>query len=164
LQKIVTEPELEDEMKKDLPANRETREMLSIVRTFEVLNRYLEIELTKHGSSPARFAIMNAIVAHGGSMNPTAISKWLFRAKHSMTPMIKHLENIGFVNKKPSDKDRRSFDVVVTQKGWDATRRMTGIADEISHDALSCLTSEEKATLITLLKRLRKHLYEKMNY
>ena len=140
-----------------------TRVVMSIVRTADVLNRYLEIELAKQGSSPIRFGVMNALFVHGGTMAPTAISKWTFRAKQSITAMLHILEGIGFIQREPSENDGRSVNIVVTEEGRKAIESMIPIAEEIGQRALSCLDEEQVETLMNLLGQLRKHLFKQIN-
>jgi len=138
--------------------------IMAIVRTADILNRFLQIELSKHGSSSTRFAIMNALFVHGGKMTPTAISRWVFRAKHSVTGILKALEKAGAVRREASTADRRSFNVVVTEKGSEGMVRMTKVAEKISKEALSPLNEEDLETLMGLLKELRRHLLRRMAY
>ena len=137
--------------------------IMSIARSADILNRYLQIELAKHGSSPIRFGTMNALFVHGGEMTPTHISKWLFRAKHSITVMLNTLSEIGLIRRKPSSKDGRSVNIVITEKGWKSTQKMIPIAENISEGALSCFNDKEMQTLMELLKKFRKHLLKKLN-
>ena len=134
------------------------RIVMSMIRTADILNRYLETELAKLGSNPTRFATMNALFVHGGAMTPTAISKWLFRTKHSITSMLDRLTTIGLVRRERSRKDARSLNIVITDQGWKATKEMIRAAGRISEKSLSCLEEEELETLMTLLRKLRKHL------
>jgi len=140
-----------------------TTAVMSVMRTADIVNRFLEFELRKHGSSPPRFAVMNALFIHGGTMSPSNISKWIFRAKHSVTSMLKVLENIGYVKRELNGNDRRSVDIVVTGKGWKATDKMILIAEDISEQVLSCLDEKEIDTLMDILKKIRKHLLSKFN-
>ncbi|MEJ2725643.1 MAG: hypothetical protein P8175_13565 [Deltaproteobacteria bacterium] len=107
---------------------KKTKAVMSMVRTHDVMNRFLEIELGKHGSNPSRFAVMNALLLHGGKMTPTEISKC------------------------------RSVDIVVTEKGWKSTDDMLQIAEEISKEILFSLDEKEIDTLLDILKKIRKHL------
>lgn len=142
--------------------NKTTKAVMSIVRTSDIVNRYLEIELRKSRSSPARFAVMNALLVHGGTMNPSKISKWIFRAKHSVTSMLKVLENIGYVKREPNGSDRRSVNIVVTEKGWKSTEVMIPRAEEISQKILSCLDEKQVDTLMDILRQIRKHLLRQL--
>jgi len=132
--------------------------VMSFIRTFDILNRYLEIELMKYKTSPIRFAVMNAIIVHGGRMVPTAISKWTYRAPRTVTSMLDSLERDGLVRREPNTKDRRSINVVVTEKGWENTNTLIPATEEINRKALSCLSEEELNTLSGILKKLRSHL------
>jgi DNA-binding MarR family transcriptional regulator len=139
------------------------RVVMSIARTADVLNRYLEIELAKHGSSPIRFGVMNALFVHGGTMTPTAISKWTFREKHTISAMLHVLERIGLIRREPNTNDGRSVNIVVTEKGWNSTEKMIPVSEEISYKVLSCFDDEQIETLVNLLKHLRKHLFKQIN-
>jgi DNA-binding MarR family transcriptional regulator len=64
---------------------------------------------------------MNALIVLGGEMSPSEISKWIFRAKHTVTSMLGVLENIGYVKREPNGDDKRSVNIIITKKGWKAT-------------------------------------------
>ena len=49
--------------------------LLSILMSFEVLERYLEVELRHHKVSFIRFNIMSALYKNGGEMTPSEISE-----------------------------------------------------------------------------------------
>ena len=129
---------------------------MSIARTGDILNRYLELELAKIGLNRIRFGAMNALVANNGSMTPSAISKWIFRTKYSVTSMIRVLQDMGYVKRKPKKNDHRFADIVVTEKGWKATDMLIPIAEEMSQQILSCLDEEHGAFPRQCLK-LRNH-------
>ena len=143
--------------------NRGTRAVMSIVRTADVLNRYLEIELAKHGSSPIRFGVMNALFVHGGAMTPTAISQWTFRAKHTTTAMLHVLQTIGYIRREPKVNDGRSVNIAMTEKGWTATENMIPVSAEINSKVLSCFDDKQIETLMNLLRLFRKHLFKQIN-
>jgi DNA-binding MarR family transcriptional regulator len=137
---------------------KKTAAIMSIVRTHDIMNRFLEIELGKYGSNPPRFAVMNALIVHGGTMRPSEISKWIFRAKHTITSMLKVLENIGYVKRIANENDRRSVNIVLTEKGWKSTDKMIPLAEDISKKILSSLDEREIDVLLNILKKIRKHL------
>lgn len=143
-------------------AENKTKVIMSLLRTADVINRFLEIELRNHGSSPARFSVMNALIVHGGKMSPSNISKWLFRAKHTITSMLGVLENIGYVRREPNGDDQRSVNIVVTQKGWRATEVMIPNAEEMGRKILSCLDDKEVENLMDSLKQIRRHLFSEL--
>jgi DNA-binding MarR family transcriptional regulator len=150
-------------MKERKPDIRGIKTVVSIVRTGDVLNRYLELELAKHGSSPIRFGVMNALFVHGGTMTPTAISKWTFRAKHTISSMLHVLETIGYIRREPKVNDSRSVNIVIAEQGWRATVKMIPISEEINHKVLSCFDDAQIETLMNLLRQLRKHLFKQID-
>jgi DNA-binding MarR family transcriptional regulator len=128
-----------------------------LFRTFDGLKRFLDIQQASWGASPLQFAIMNAIYMHGGRMTPTALSKWVFRTRHTVTSDVSTLERMGFVQREPG-VDRRSINIALTEKGLDRIRSITPLAQEISCIILSCLSDEEMETLRSLIRGMRKHL------
>jgi DNA-binding MarR family transcriptional regulator len=141
--------------------NLRTIAVMSIIRTADIVNRCLDIELRKLNTSPARFAVMNALVVHGGTMSPSKISKWIFRAKHSVTSMLQVLESIGYVKRKPNGNDRRSVNIVVTKEGWKSLEEMIPRAEDMNQKILACLDEKQIETLMEILKQIRRHLLSK---
>lgn len=135
----------------------------ALLRTFDILNRCLEVELGKHDSSPMQFAVMSALHLQGGKMVPTDIGKSVFRATNTVTSMLDTLEKKRLVRREPSSYDRRSINVVVTKKGERHAGRMIPIVEELSKNLLSCLDEQEKEVLNAVLRKLRKYLLAKLS-
>ena len=140
---------------------KELSMLMSIIRTFDALNRYLQMELRKLGFTRISFAIMNALYVHNGVMTPTAISQWTFRAIHTVSSDLDTLEKHGYVRREPG-KDRRSTDIVVTDNGWRRIQQLRPLTQEMSRRALSGLNREQLGTLMILQKQLRKCLDEQI--
>jgi MarR family transcriptional regulator, 2-MHQ and catechol-resistance regulon repressor len=137
--------------------------LFSIVRTWEVVERYLDLELQSQDSSLIRFAVMNTLYRHGGQLTPTELAHETFRSDNSITSVIKTLEAGGFIERIRSDSDGRSTNVVITDKGWEKTNNMTPRAQEFSRDMLQCLNKEEIEILLPILRKLRKSLLDKID-
>jgi DNA-binding MarR family transcriptional regulator len=132
--------------------------MLSILTSFEVLARYLEVELKRHKASLIRFNVMSALFINGGEMTPSKIAESVFREKNSVTAVINTLEREGVVRREPSPDDRRSVKVVITDKGWNEANRLSPIAQELSREALSCMDRKEIEDLVDNMRKLRESL------
>jgi len=104
--------------------------LLSVLTSFEVLARYLEIELQHHGASLIRFNIMSTLFKNGGEMTPSEIAESVFREKNSITAVINTLEKQGVVRREPSPDDGRSVKVVITDKGWKEANRLNPISSD----------------------------------
>ena len=132
--------------------------LLSIMMSFEVLARYLEIELRRYEASLIRFNIMSTLFKNGGEMTPSEISESVFREKNSITAVINTLERQGVVRREPSTNDRRSVKVVITEKGWKEANRLNPIAQELSREALSCMDKAQLEDLVEIMRNIRESL------
>ena len=132
--------------------------LLSILMSFEVLARYLEIELRRYEATLIRFNIMSNLFKNGGEMTPSEISESVFREKNSITAVLNTMERQGVVRREPSTDDRRSVKVVITDKGWREANRLSPIAQELSREVLSCLEKEKVEDLVEIMRNLRENL------
>jgi DNA-binding MarR family transcriptional regulator len=132
--------------------------LLSILMSFEVLARYLEMELKRNEASLIRFNIMSTLFKNGGEMMPSEIAESVFREKNSITAVINTLVRQGVVRREPSTNDRRSVKVVITEKGWKEANRLNPVAQELSREALSCLEKQRVEDLVETMRTLRESL------
>jgi DNA-binding MarR family transcriptional regulator len=136
--------------------------ILSILMSFEVLERYLEIELKRHKASLIHFNIMSALFMNGGEMTPSEIAESVFREKNSITAVINTLEREGVVRREPSASDRRSVKVVITEKGWKEANRLSPIAQELSRECLACIDNNKSEELVDIMRDMREKLLPKI--
>ena len=132
--------------------------LLSVLMSFEVLARYLEVELRPYNATLIRFNVMSTLFKNGGEMTPSEIAESVFREKNSITAVINTLEKEGVVRREPSTDDRRSVKVVITDKGWKEANRLNPIAQELSRDALSCMEKEQVESLVETMRKIRESL------
>jgi DNA-binding MarR family transcriptional regulator len=137
--------------------------LLSIMTSYEVLARYLEVQLKRHDVSLIRFNIMSALFRNGGEMTPSEIAENVFREKNSVTAVINTMERQGVVRREPSPEDRRSVRVVITDKGWKEVNRLNPIAQELCREALSCMDRGQVEELVGVMRTLRESLVPKIN-
>jgi DNA-binding MarR family transcriptional regulator len=136
--------------------------LLSILTSFEVLARYLEIELKRYEASLIRFNIMSTLFKNGGEMTPSEIAESVFREKNSITAVINTMERQGVVRREPSIDDRRSVKVVITDKGWKEANRLSPLAQELSRGVLSCMEKEKVEDLVEMMRKIRESLLPKI--
>jgi len=136
--------------------------LLSILVSFEVLARYLEVGLRRHDATLIKFNIMSTLFKNGGEMTPSEIAESVFREKNSITAAIKTLEKEGVVRREPSTDDRRSVKVIITDEGWEVANRLSPIAQELSREALSCIDREQLETLVGNMRTIRESLLPKI--
>jgi DNA-binding MarR family transcriptional regulator len=136
--------------------------MLSILTSFEVLSRYLEVSLRRHDATLIRFNIMTTLFKNGGEMTPSEIAGTVFRGKNTITAALKTLESEGVVRRVPSTDDRRSVKVVITDKGWNVANHLSPIVQELSRDALGCLDKAREEELVTIMRDIREDLLPRL--
>ena len=136
--------------------------ILSILMSFEVLARYLEIELRQHDATLIRFNIMTNLFKNGGEMTPSEIAESVFREKNSITAALNTLEGEGVLRRERSTDDRRSVKVIITDKGWEVANRLSPIAQELSREALSCLDKDQTESLVENMRVIREKLLPKI--
>ena len=136
--------------------------MLSILASFEVLSRYLEVALRRHDATLIRFNIMTTLFKNGGEMTPSEIAESVFRGKNTITAALNTLESEGVVTRVPSTDDRRSVKVVITDKGWNVANRLSPVVQELSREALGCLDKDQEEQLVAIMRRLREDLLPRL--
>lgn len=72
----------------------------------------------------------------------------------NVTGIVDRLEARGLVRREPDPADRRVKNVVATDEGHETIRRVRAEM-QATHSALDALDEDERATLFTLLERLR---------
>lgn len=132
--------------------------LLSVLMSFEVLARYLEVELRRYDATLIRFNIMSTLFKNGGEMTPSEIAESVFREKNSITAVINTMERQGVVRREPSPNDRRSVKVVITDKGWKEANQLNPVAQELSREALSCMDKGQIEVLVDLMRTVRESL------
>jgi DNA-binding MarR family transcriptional regulator len=132
---------------------------LSFIYTADVINRYLDFELTKQPASRTGFNILHNLILHGGSMKPTEISNRVFRSKHTVTRVIDTLEKQGLVKRGPIGEDRRTRKVNITKKGLELIKRTSAEGRQrVSHAVFLPLDQKQIKELRIILRQVRKHV------
>lgn len=109
-----------------------------------------------HGLRQGEFDVLAALRRSGApyTMTPSELSAVLMTSRAGMTSRLDRLEAAGLVERKLDPADRRSFQIVLTEKGReviDAT--LTGHAANLARLAQR-LTSEDAATLNRIVRGL----------
>ena len=86
------------------------------------------------------------------SMNVRELGNCLFLDSGTLTPLLKKLENKGYIKRSRSKEDERNLIVTLTDKGWDLREEMLSIPRSMA----SCvdLEPEEAADLYRLLYKI----------
>jgi DNA-binding MarR family transcriptional regulator len=112
----------------------------------------------QHGLKPGRFSAMMIIRLNPG-ISQVALARAIARDKSTVTPLIREFIEQGFVTRRQSKVDRRSFTLTLTPAGEAILRDLERHA--AAHDrAIDTLLGKQKAELVRLLKKIT----EKLNW
>ena len=131
---------------------------LSFIYTAEIVNKFVDSVLRKHGANRTWMNILHILITHGGTMTPTELSRRVFRSKHAITRAVDSLEQQGLVRREGIGEDRRVRKVTITGKGLGVVKKTMPNRRDLGLRAMSCLGKEEAQTFGATLRRLRKHI------
>lgn len=118
--------------------------------------RDFETGLSEHGVSPGRFAVLT-LIEHNPGLTQTRLAEAIRLDRSSMVPMLDALEREGFVERRASPRDRRSYAVWITPGGKQLLARITPLVAEHERRMTRGLSNSEATTLIETLERLERN-------
>jgi DNA-binding MarR family transcriptional regulator len=83
------------------------------------------------------------------------VAKKLLMSKPQMTLLINQLSEVGIVEKKPNQKDRRITDITLTQKGQETMRQCDDFLKNNIKRQLSYLSPEDQQELAFSIQNIR---------
>ena len=129
------------------------KEMLSLVsKIHEKGNRFIIEELKNNGVEglvPSHGDIL-ACLYKNCKMTMKDIANCIHRTKPTVTVLVDKLEKLGYLKREASDKDSRSTNIVLTQKGED----FKATFDQISNDLNKMLNKNLSENEVKLLEEL----------
>jgi len=107
------------------------------------------------GFTPAHAGIFRIIAAIPGLSQQELAAKLGMHASR-LVAVIDDLEKRGFIERRPSNTDRRLYALHLTKSGKEQLAAIGAIAREHGRDLLDALSDEERSTLTVLLERVAK--------
>jgi DNA-binding MarR family transcriptional regulator len=95
-----------------------------------------------------------SIIAESGPLIPADIRRHGTQDKSTISWAIKRLEQRGFLLRQSRSRDARTFEVLLSDRGWDWYLGRKPIAEGKSKAILSRLTREERDELARLINKL----------
>lgn len=133
--------------------------LLSFVYTADVVNRYLDIEVSKYPVGRTGFSVLHNLVLHGGTMTPTDLSKRVFRSKHAVTRVVDKLEKLGFVKRDAIGSDRRVRKVSITKEGLAFVKEARAAGQQRGGAVIfRDLDKKQIESLGTMMRNIREHV------
>ncbi len=101
-----------------------------------------------------QWLILERIAQSEGS-NQKDIAKDTSKDPAALTRMLDILVEKGFVQRKASENDRRTFDIYVTVEGGRLVNRITPIIEELNATIETALTTEDRNSLVAILHKFQ---------
>ena len=87
------------------------------------------------------------------NVNQQTISKRLQKDKYNVTKLLNTLTKRGFVQRRMCQEDKRNNFVVLTDKGIEARKALTGIEEQVHADLTFTIASQEIKSCVWVLKK-----------
>ena len=107
--------------------------------------------------SKEQWLILERIAADQGT-NQKGIAKDTFKDPAALTRMLDLLVEKGFVQRKASKSDRRTFDIYLTVEGKRLVNKIAPILDAFNSSIEKNVTKEDEKYLLLLLHKLQSKL------
>ena len=120
----------------------------------KVVNHYTPY-LKPFGITYTQYIVLLALW-ESGSATVGDLCRRLYLDNGTITPLLKKMEEMGFITRSRSKQDERVVTVTVTEAGWNLRQQVKNVPFQVS----SCIpmTEEEAYCLYRLLRRLVEQL------
>lgn len=112
------------------------------------------------GLTRAQWQVL-AHLSRNEGINQSGLADILEVENITLGRLIDRLEEAGWVERRLSGHDRRVRLLHLTEKAKPILGRMRALGEETRNEALSCLSPEEQAALLTMLRHVRANLSER---
>lgn len=96
------------------------------------------------------------VLKENGGMTQRELTRRLGIQPGSASEVLGKLESAGLIARTPSEADRRTTDVSLTEAGMAEAEHASVQREERHKQMFSCLSEEEKETLLSLLERVNR--------
>ena len=90
------------------------------------------------------------------SMNVKKLGEYIYLDSGTLTPLLKKLEDKGFIERKRSDSDERNLEITITDKGMELRDKALSVPE--SMDSCIQLSNEEAMLLYKVLYKILNNL------
>ena len=121
-------------------------------RTFHVMQNYLRPHLGKLGLSPGQPKVLRCLNTLG-PCSQRMLADYCEVDPAAICRMLDSLERDGFLERRPSKTDRRTGEVVLTEKGREAFTTWDSQLKQLEDRMLQGFTPQERSQLADFLAR-----------
>ncbi len=134
------------------------RTFILFVQTAQAALKYADANFYRKARlSTIQYTVLQCLVFNNGAMTPSQIAEWTTRERHNITTLVERMRRDGLVDTERSEKDRRSINVTITDKGREVLRQAMPVAREIVNRVMSSISEGDAVSLEQLLRVLRQN-------
>lgn len=128
--------------------------LLGVTRSVEAeLREFLRL---RHATTLPRFDVMAALWRRRDGVTMSELSRMLLVSNGNATAVVDRLEKDGFVRRRPSETDRRTVFVALTEEGLRSFEAMAGDHEMEVDRLLADLSEADLEALTTIFRRIGK--------
>ncbi|OLO39058.1 MarR family transcriptional regulator [Alkalihalophilus pseudofirmus] len=129
------------------------KSFIVLSRAHRAVSDRVEEDIRRYGLNPTEFAVLE-LLYHKGDQPIQQIGKKVLLASGSITYVVDKLEKKNLLVRRSCPKDRRVTHAAITEDGIDLMNKIFPTHKEAIEKIFSSLSSDEKLTMINLLKKL----------
>jgi DNA-binding MarR family transcriptional regulator len=128
-------------------------------RVSHVMYRLGETSLNESGFSSAQYRVLMSLLfdewlGHHDGMNPSEISDQQGTGRNTVSALIRSLEEDGLIERRLDERDRRRFNIGLTEDGRQRVRQQANSYMQFTDAIFAAFTPEEMETFSNLLQKL----------
>jgi DNA-binding MarR family transcriptional regulator len=128
----------------------------------DVINRYVDIELKDSANWVWIYALIVLTTRGNGTMTLGTLARYMLRSNHAITKLADSLEKEGLVKRHRANKDRRTINVKITEKGLDYILKTLSNIKPTEKNVRAGLEGDEDKQLAHVMLKIWKILAEKV--
>lgn len=134
-----------------------SRAFVLFVQTSDAVQKYADARLYKAGLSIIKWMVLKTLDFNGGIMTPSAIAEWTLRERHNITTLIRRMRKDGLIITEPHSTDRRSINVILTDRGREVLAQTLPVAKEIINQVMTSMAGDDTLSMEKSLRVLRQN-------
>ena len=141
---------------------KDARVFILFIQAAEIALKCSEAVYNKAGLSLVKMMVLQFLQKHGGTLTPTEIANLTLREKHDITTLIRRMERAQLITSKRSEKDNRSIDITITDKGKRAIVDTLPVARSIYKHLMSSIPDSAYGDFEQSLRTLRQNAFDRL--
>jgi MarR family transcriptional regulator, transcriptional regulator for hemolysin len=128
--------------------------------TARLLSKRYDQRAKSLGLTRAQIQALAYLVYHEG-INQSGLADLIEMEPISLARLIDRMEQAGWVERRPDPRDRRAWQLFITEKAKPVFAEMIAIGREVREEALAGFAEAEREQVMELLVRVRRNLSDK---